>query len=367
MRQLFAYLLVRLSDGSWEVGSHRGLETLVSAWKAVPDAKACGVVHVGFWRPDTDRFEEAASGRPGQVLLTEPARWALPESFLASAGPVGSAAGIPLYRGLSGWGCDVEGEAGEAVAAPDLPDAPAFAAASGSAVEPWLDWVRSIRPELWRGAVAAGIVDDASYLARERRLPAPERDELGALRLKWFARCDVSESNILAHLAHAPPWLLDVEVYYLLLSTRPSNRLAEEKLATIGDVARAGEARLMKIPNMGRRSVAEVAQRIYDSYRQGSAYCARYSAARSDGAAEEGGTAPMPVQSPLFAPEGTDSHVFSPSPPDPVPESFFAGLRAALARCEDRDAKVLRLRMGLHGPMQTLEAAGAALSVSCAA
>jgi hypothetical protein len=369
MRQLFAYLLVRLSDGSWEVGSHRGLETLVSAWKAVPDAKACGVVHVGFWRPDTAEFEEAASGRPGQVLLTEPARWALPESFRASAGSVGSAAGIPLYRGQSGWGFDVADEdAREAEGIPPDTDVrappvvPKTSAASVSVVEPWLEWVRSKRPEVWSEAAAGGIADDATYLSNEWLLPPAARDEIGGLRFRWFVRGEISESNILAHLASAPPWLLAVEVHYLMLSRRASNCLASEGLATIGDVARFGEAKLFKIPNMGRRSVAEIAQRILDCYRHGSAYCSRYAPARSDLSGDP--AAPLQIQSPLFVPEAASSSDFPRVASDPLPESFSSGLRDALARCEDRDAKVLRLRMGLLGPIQTLDAVGTTLSVT---
>lgn len=371
MRQLLAYLLVRGSDGSWEVGSHRGLETLLSAWRAVPDAGACGVVHVGFWRPDTSEFEAAASGRPGEVLLTEAARWALPESFRASSRPIGSAAGLLVYRALSGWGFEAEEDAPEEQAGDARESArPGRDGAAGPegtcpAAEPWLEWVRSNRPDVWRAAAGAGIVDEETYLSGERRLSSDLRDELGFLRLRWFSRVEVSESNILEHLPHAPPWLLEVEVYYLMLSTRSNNRLAEEKLATIGDVARVGEARLMKIPNMGRRSVAEVAQRIFDCLRQGSSCCARYSPARSeDDAGAATASARLPAQSPLFEPDAPPPFDLPKTIQDMVPESFFAGLRAALARCEDRDAKVLRLRMGLHGPMKTLDAVGTDMSVT---
>jgi hypothetical protein len=49
---------------------------------------------------------------------------------------------------------------------------------------------------------------------------------------------------------------------------------------------------------------------------------------------------------------------------EPFPESFLAGLEAAIGFCEDRDANVLRLRAGLYGPVQTLEAVGLTLSVT---
>ncbi len=350
MRQLLAYLLVRLHDGSWEVGSHRGLETLVAAWRAVPDTFACGVVHVGFWRPDTDQFKHIASGFSGQVLLTEPARWALPEYFRCSAGPVGSAAGIPVYRGLSGWGYDVSEEVEEAEKVLLPEEQGSFLTVSLGAenvAEPWLDWVRSIRPEVWRTALAAGIVDDASYLDRERRLPGPARDELGARRMRWFARCDISESNILANLVSAPPWLLEVEFYYLRLSTRPRNRLAAAGLARISDFAPFGESWGSHISGLGRRSVAEIAERVYDCFRRGSTYCAQYASAL--------------VGVPSLTAEETGTPLPPSSRTDTAPVSFFNGLEAALAHCEDRDAKVLKLRMGLCGPPPTLEAVGSTL------
>lgn len=374
MRQLLAYLLVRLSDGSWEVGSHRGLESLLAAWKSVTDAGACGVVHVGFWRPDTAEFEAAAAGQPGAVLLTEAAKWALPDSFRTSSRPVGSVGELLLYLGLSGWGYERNEDSGGAPwEAQPKPEA-AEGEGSPPVDEPWIESVRQRRPDLWRGAVSAGIVDDATYLARERGLTSGQRDDLGALRLRWFAGAEPSEASILGSLRFAPPWLLEMDVSALALSTRPTNRLAEEKLLTVGDVARLGQERLMTIPAMGRRSVAEIAQRIHDAFRNGSSYCSRYAWVRSGEA--EVKSPPEPVPEPIDSdtergtapvegpPPAEAGPARSASPVGAVPASFLAGLETALSICEERDAKVLRLRMGLRGARQTLDGVGSLFSVT---
>lgn len=377
MRQLLAYLLVRLSDGSWEVGSHRSLETMLSAWKSVPDAGACGVVHVGFWRPNTSEFEGAASGRSGVVLLTEAAKWAFPDSFRTSSRPVGSAGGLLLYLGLSGWGYEREDDKGagwkaESKSEPDK----ANQEAGASIEEPWINSVRTRRPGLGRIVVAAGIVSDASYLANERRLKSEQRDELGVLRFRWFAGAEPSESTILAGLRFAPPWLLEMKVSALALSTRPTNRLAEEELRTIQDIARVGEERLMKIPAMGKRSVAEIALRIAEAFRKGSTYCSHYaSLQRSDGNEGPelqprwvGETARLDTaeETSSVEPAGAVEVALAEtlSPTRALSESFLSGLQTALSIFEERDAKVLRLRMGLHGARQTLDGIGSLLSVT---
>lgn len=375
MRQLLAYLLVRLSDGSWEVGSHRGLESLLASWKSVMDAGACGVVHVGFWRPDSAEFEAAAAGQPGAVLLTEAAKWALPDSFRTSSRPVGSVGELLLYLGLSGWGYERNEDSSDASWDAESESEAAEGDGSPPVDQPWIENVRQQRPDLWRAAVSAGIVDDATYLARERGLTSGQRDDLGYLRLRWFAGAELSKDSILGSLRFAPPWLLEMDVSALALSARPTNRLAEEKLQTVGDVARLGEGRLMKIPAMGRKSVAEIAKRIHDAFRNGSSYCSRYAFLARSGSAEvkspresvpepidsdtRWGTAPVNVPPPAETAPARSS-----SPVGVVPASFLAGLEAALSICEERDAKVLRLRMGLRGVRQTLDGVGSLFSVT---
>ena len=375
MRQLLAFLLVRLSDGSWQVGSHRGLETLLSAWRSVPDAGACGVIHVGFWRPDTIELEAAATKCRGTVLLTEAAKWAFPDSFRTSSRPVASVGDLLLYLGLSGWGYEMEDDSGGA-SLESLPEPESLEnEASPPVDEPWLDSVRHGRPELWQSVVAAGIVNDATYLSFEHNLASGPRDDLAFLRFRWFSGAEPSAATILKVLRLAPPWLLEMDVSALTLSTRPSNRLAEEKLLTVGDVAQFGESRLMKIPAMGRGSVAEISQRIVDAFRNGSAYCSRFALVGSNSAEPDSQAERIPESIGAEPDRGTRALKPSPSrkaasarslplPLGSVPVSFHAGVQIALSLCEQREAKVLRLRMGLWGARQTLDRVGSELAVS---
>lgn len=359
MKHLLAYLLVRRADGSWEAGSYRSLEGLLAAWNGVPDVKACGIVHVGFWRPDSGEFEDAAAGKPGRVILTEAAKWALPPAFRSSSRPCGDAGGLRLFEALSGWGYERDEEPGDEMAQEEV-RAAGMAEPDASALEPWLREVRIQRPKLWRAAFGAGIADDKTYWSNEVSLSGAERDELAAVRYNHMAGSEPTEETILAGLKFAPPWLLGMDIDALQLSVRASNCLASANVFRIAGIVTLGPEGVRKIPNMGAKSVHQITEKILSAFRSGSAHCSRHSSHHNDLPA-------IPMESIAGKQsDGPQEHTdrLARTATQPSVENFSAGLRVALSYCDEKEAKILSLRMGLHGKRQTLDSCGENMSVT---
>lgn len=334
------------------------MEGLVAAWSAVSDPGASAVVHVGFWRPDTSAFEGAAAGSPGIILLTEAARGALPPSFRSCSSACSSAGGLFLFEALSGWGYEKEDvirsagvPGGGTAGLTEQEDVGRYSPAPKSQ---WLSLTKTQEPTLRDAADAAGITDDATYMARESAIPCPERDALAVFRFSCLAGGAPSEHNILDALAYGPPWLLDLDVKALDLSTRPTNRLNEEKVQCVADIARFGETGLLKIPNMGRRSVAEIAGKILNAFRIGSIFCMAHKCK----------SAQMTLtgldhswQNKLEATAGHEARSFG-------PDTFSEALEEALGMLDERESRILKLRMGFDGTPRTLESVGEVFSVT---
>jgi transcriptional regulator with XRE-family HTH domain len=354
MRQLLAYLLVRKSDGTWDVGSHRNLETLLDSWKAVPDAGACAVVHTGFWRPDTSELEAAASGMRGKVLLTDAAKWALPQQFKSSSRPRAEAGGLFLYEALSGWGYEKEDDSG-AEQPPEEGARQTDLGANRSLDLPckWLDELSRRRPDLWRDGEIAGVHDERSYLQNEWRMSDESRDELASLRFAALTGTRPDEENIIRSLEYAPPWLLAMNIDALALSARPANRLAEEEVKRVADLIKFGFEGLTKIPNMGLKSIHQIASKILEAWNRGSAFCSgrafEPTEKRHLGSAVPPEHAPMKIEKPGALPAGS---------------SFLSGLQEAMFVFDERETKVLELRMGLHGTKCTLDEIGKLMGVT---
>ena len=343
------------------MGSYRDLDGLLSAWGSVSDPEASAVIHTGFWRPDTGVFEEAAAARPGLVVLTEAARGALPFSFKTSAAPCARAGGLALFEALSGWGYEKEDEskpegsrAWQAVTSPPGADDESRPRSQSN----WLLMTKDMRPDLWEAALAVGISDDEGYMSRESALPPAERDALALFRFERLSGGELSDDGILDRLGYAPPWLLDLAVEALNLSTRPTNRFREHKVESICDIARFGEEGLMKFSNMGRRSVAETATKIVEAFAKGSVFCSVH---RLESA--------QPRQMHF---SGTEHFAWRDDPERSGseadsgygPKTFADAVDEALGMLDERAAKILRLRMGLDGASRTLESVGATFEVT---
>lgn len=369
MRPLRAYLLTKLSPSDWDVSTHRDLETIEAAWRACPIKEAAAAVHVGFWRPSTQAFSEILAAHPGRILLTGAARYALPISFRASSMPVGEVEGLPLFLALCGWGYDADDPTAAATAIPTR-ERPAATYADPSlftlpsANLGWISHLTSVHSDLYASAVEYGVVDEASYLCQEGKLPVWMRHRLGDVRFRWYCKDELTPDNILDHVAFAPPWFLKLPIGILSLSTRPRNVMAERAIVKIGDLAKYDTSQVSLFEKMGQKSVREIGERLLAILSGGVAHPLVVTTLNLDS-----------LHRPLFASDVEPSlnvAIFEESQkaPEDVQDisysamSFSNALELALALLPERARPVMEMRMGIKGTPMTLGDIGAACGVT---
>lgn len=175
---LRAFLMLRSSEGDWNVAVCRDLGAVVQAWKARTDAEATvGILHVGFDRSPSRIYEGVAADYPARLLLTASAKYALPASFVSSKNPVGYAEGQGIFIGLHGWGYEI-----------DDPTSDTTARFEEKAVTPelqgWLALFVATNPNYGQALADSGIFNDETYLRNENDLDRNTRHKLGEYRLR---------------------------------------------------------------------------------------------------------------------------------------------------------------------------------------
>jgi hypothetical protein len=286
MLPLRAYLLLRFGEKEWDVSIHRELEPLIDAWQKRPNPEISGAVHIGFGRPDSDAFEEVLAPRPGKVVVTASAKFALPASFKCSAGSLTKIDGMPVYLGLSGWGYEVDADIVKEPLMITTQDQPMECSDAENHYNKWLsgfesfvgedhtqahnssdDWLTSFRqsfPKLYEEAAGAGVEDDASYLRLEASISPLLRENLGKFRFEYRCSGIVSAESIFDNLKNAPPWMLKLPISILMLSTRSSNVMFSNKIILISNLARYSSEEVLKFNKIGRKSFFEIGQKLLD-------------------------------------------------------------------------------------------------------
>lgn len=350
MLPLRAYLLLRLGEKEWDVSIHRDLEPLIDTWKKRLKPEFSGAVHVGFGRPDSDAFEEVLATRPGKVVVSASAKFALPSNFKSSEISLTKIDGMPIYLGLSGWGYEVETDLpDESLRRPssieDIADHKSFEWDDG-----WLNRLSQACPSLHKEAVAAGVEDDVSYLRLESTLSLSLRERLGSARFEHRCGGVVGAESIFDHLESAPPWMLHLPVSVLMLSTRSANVMNARNIALIGDLAHYGSGDVLKFQNLGRKSFLEIGQRLL--------------------AILSGGPdAPLP-RAYAFGIQNTSEDVgeplleVTPEGMAPAVSSFKQALDYALGILKPTQRRIIELRMGIDAEPMTLHQAGEEMGVT---
>lgn len=344
MTQLFAYLFVRKQDGSWEVGSYRNLEGILSAWKEASKALATGIVHVGFWRPNADDFESAAAANPGVVLLTETARGSLPKTFQSASSPCAVVNGQPLFEALSGWGY----EKTDGNQPPEISEPP-----EATPLTEWLSAIDTEDSEIASIVRKWGISNEATYRDREHHLPAQSRESLAAYRFKKLSGSELASDTILDQIQFAPPWILRLGIKALNLSIRPLNRLGAKGIHSVEGLIPLGANGLIRMEGLGLKSVREIGDAIFGAYEKGAVFC-------DANAHEQSSLLPLPISDSI---EYQGLPLPRQSSP-PSPGSFSDAVVEAFGLLKDNEIDVLRLRMGFDGSKQTLESVGQEFSLT---
>lgn len=351
MLPLRAYLLLRLAAKDWQGSIHRELETLVDAWHRRPHPDVGGVVHIGFWRPDTDAFESAVAIRPGKVIITASAKFALPSSFKTSAGTITKIEGMPVYLGLCGWGYEVEADLTDESLRHALSVEPSSEIKQFDWHDEWLRAFGQTSPTLYEACMEAGVENDASYLQLESQLSPTLREHLGKVRFEHRCSSMVGAESIFDHLEHAPPWMLSLPISMLMLSTRPANVMSGKSILLIGDLARYGSDEVLKFQNLGRKSFLEIGQKLL--------------------AILAGGPSSPQARPYIFGVHSTNSLEEDCPALEAIPGGMFPPVSGfgqtveyAFGILKPTQRKILELRMGLNSEPKTLHEIGEILGVT---
>jgi len=316
---LRAFLMLRTDDMGWNVSVFRALEDLLGAWKARPDPDtSTAVVHIGFDRPPSRDFELLARDHPGKALVTAAAKYALPADFRASRRPIGEVGGLPLFVGTRGWGYLLDDDV-------DLVPSSAITVQPRQ-YEGWVyEFVRD-RPEAASGLRDADIWNDADYLAREGGLPVTLRHEAGLERFRHLIT-KTDRNDPCEFACAAPPWLAERTFDTMSLTVRITNVFSAMGLQTVSDLAAHSLAEMLGIKNFGRTSVIHLTDRLEAALREG----------------------PFSVEAKID---------------DAANLTLLMSIRRSLLNCEEREQSIVRRRMGLDSPAETLQQIGDDLGIT---
>jgi hypothetical protein len=256
---LRAFLMLRTDAGEWSVTVHRDLEDLLASWKARRAGDGVtGVVHVGFDRPPSREFDALASTRPGRVLITSAAKFALPADFKTSKAPLGVVSAIPVFLATRGWDYLAEDD----VAATGVDE-------SGHArrAEGWVQDFLNTTPDAVAVLAAIDIFNEADYRAREADLPGALRHQIGLYRFEKLVGSRRADPCEFARAA--PPWLAERALDTVDLSVRVAHVFASMGVATVGDLAGLSIGDLLDQRNFGRRSVEDLVGSLEGALREG--------------------------------------------------------------------------------------------------
>lgn len=128
----------------------------------------------------------------------------------------------------------------------------------------WLAGLSGADRQLTRQLAAAGIVDERSYQATEHLLTQHLRVAAARARYLQLAGAPPEPAKILDNLTSCPPWVIGARLKDLALPARTTNVLRAHSLSTVGELSRFGTSGLLKLPNLGLKSLRELGEIVYE-------------------------------------------------------------------------------------------------------
>jgi hypothetical protein len=344
------YLMTRSKGLDWKIFVSQQIEDAVEEWlRQLGDGGLTGVIHVGFGRPAARSFNEVASDHVDRLLVTQGAKFVLPETFKCSKAKVANVGGLPVFLALEGWGYSIDDPT--AGSAAEEAENSSLSAANNSTSVPvargWVSQFLSVAPELAETLEQAGVHDEESYLDREGLLHGSLRTTLGQFRYDCLIR---DASDPLEIVRCSPPWLRSLEVQRLSLTVRLGNVFNNNQIRLVSDLDQYSEADLFQLKNFGRHSKEHLVEALQDGLRRGA----------------------IALQMPLdFLGEGIDPSEASgglggatSDPSASISLGLIGSLLKSLNEIDERDRNIVLGRMGFWGSPRTLEDIGGEYGVT---
>lgn len=288
MRLIRTYLLV-YTGNTWECSIHRDYETLYETWMKYYDTQqSTGVIHVGIDRPDIEAFKECVATYEGRMVLTGSARWAFLPLSQCDPVSIGKAEGIPLYIALNGWGYDMCTADLGLIQAPPTDINEERHRVSDPAQDILLLSIRGlnlpVRAANCLAAANISLIGDLikcteSYLIKLPNFGAGSLRAINRALLNFNLRLaqPFDQNSTDAHafsrpldsfngsnqdLFKIPHWLSAAPLEKLNLQERTFKALSSAGVNNIGDLEKFCSEMLLKIPNFGRTSLADIFQQL---------------------------------------------------------------------------------------------------------
>ncbi len=162
-----------------------------------------------------------------------------------------------------------------------------------------------------------GITNDQTYIANRNKIPED------ALRLADDYRFDnliekIPHDDPIKILSICPLWLLEMDTFYFECGTRIKNVIANHKIGQMKDFCRFTSSELLRLQNMGRKSMARLSEAIIAAQKKG-------------------------------LPPTLDN-------PETSTTSLLAGFSASLEKIEDpKHRQIIEERLGVASKSRTLE------------
>jgi len=258
------YLIVQYTSGDLKVFVNRDLESLENAWIQVraADPNCAALVHVGFIRPSNEDILPLLSKFPNRVLITESARWVLPDKYITFPRAAGvckyyvNSGDLPVYLSLDGWGytCSVQ-------------DIKLEILKEKSQSNPPIGWVKQISqdaPNYYFELVEREISDDDGYNAFRNELPEVMQKVIDSWRFNYLKN-DIDNKYLWNILKIAPAWFLRMELSKLELTERLKNVFIRYDINVIADLQSCSYEKLMMFTNFGKKSYSDLVDILWNT------------------------------------------------------------------------------------------------------
>lgn len=339
------YLMTRRRGADWKIFVSQKLNEVEDEWaRQFGDGQISGVLHVGFGRLPTRAFNEAADGKDGWLLVTQGAKFVLPQTFSCSEHEIAQVEGLPIYLALDGWGYSREDPTLSVTSHSTDRNVRAEDGSSAKLARGWVSSFLSVAPEFDGDLKRVGVYDEESYIELEEDLPHQIRTALGQFRYDALIR---DEADPLDIVRCAPPWLRSQPVTRLSLTVRLGNVFSSNGINLVSDLDGYTEAELFRLKNFGRHSKKHLSEALLQGLKRGTEYLKV-----SDEAFGERLLAPGEV--------GFESK----EPPALLSVGLLGNLLKTLNQIDERDRNILLNRMGFSQKPRTLEDIGSEYGVT---